>query len=199
MTPLDESVTGVILAGGRSSRFGTNKALSIFRGERLIERLVRSLRSVTGELMIITNSPDEYAFLDLPMVSDLIKDCGPLAGIYTALKTATTPLSLCIACDMPFAQPAFMRYLVTRASEADVVTPVSKQGDEPLCAVYRDTCVPLIETRLQAGQYKITGFYEHARVNRIYPQDTPAYDSWSLFNVNTREEYTEALKHLEEG
>lgn len=199
MSLTGESVTGVILAGGRSRRFGTNKALSVFRGERLIERLVRSLQSVTGELLIVTNSFDEYAFLDLPMVSDLITDCGPLAGIYTALKTVSTPLSLCVACDMPFAKATFMRHLVSVAGAADVVTPVSEMGDEPLCAVYRDTCVPLIETRLQAGQYKITGFFEHARVKRVRCQDTPVYDPWSLFNVNTRDDYAEALKHLEES
>jgi molybdopterin-guanine dinucleotide biosynthesis protein A len=194
-----EPFTGVILAGGRSSRFGANKALSLIRGERLIERLARAMREVAPETLLVTNTPEAYAFLNMRMVGDLVSGCGPLGGIYTALKSIRTPLSLCVACDMPFVRPAFLRYMVEAAPGYEVVVPVSDHGEEPLCAVYHTRCLSVIEPRIQAGQYKITGFYDRVRVKRITTEETPLYDPWMLFNVNTREDYEEALKHLEEA
>ena len=192
-----EAINGVILAGGRSSRFGTNKALSMFKGERLIERLVRSLGQVTQSLFLVTNTPEAYPFLNLPTGKDLIPDCGPLGGIYTALKSIETPLCLCIACDMPFVHPNFMAYMIQTTTSYDVVVPMNGQREEPLCAVYRTTCIPAIEERIQAKRYKMIGFYDQVRVKRITASDTDHYNTDMFFNVNTPGDYEEALRRLE--
>ena len=197
MLDITEAVTGVILAGGRSSRFGTNKALSLFEGERLIERLLRSIQKVTPSILLVTHMPEVYEFLDIPMTEDLIPDCGPLGGIYTALKTIQTPLSLCIACDMPFVRSDFMNYMVQVADNFDVVVPMSGQREEPLCAVYRTTCIPAIEERIQARKYKMIGFYRQMYIKRITEADTDYYNPEMLFNVNTQVDYAEAISRLE--
>lgn len=191
-------MTGVILAGGKSRRFGTNKALSLFRGERLIERLVRALRAVTDDLLIVTNTPDAYAFLGLPMVGDLVPDCGSLGGIYTGITHMASFRGVFVACDMPFVRPALLQHLLDIAGEFDVVVPVTEHGYEPLCAVYAKSCLDPIKRNLEAGHLKIALFFDQVRVRTVHPKDTPVFDPRLLFNVNTPEEYAEALRMLEE-
>lgn len=189
-----EEVTGIILAGGKSSRFGSNKALSRIDGDRLIERLCRTVGSVAGRMMLITNTPEDYAFLELEYRKDLVPRCGPIGGIYTALRTAHTPLCLCVACDMPFIRPEFLEYMVERSPGYDVVVPVNGGRVEPLCAVYRETCVPAIEDRIQARRYKIDGFFDAVRVLRLEPEEGGFDDTDMFFNINDRADYEAALK-----
>lgn len=194
-----EEVAGIILAGGMSSRFGSNKALSRFEGERLIQRLCKTVGSVTGRMMLITNTPDEFAFLGLESRKDLVPRCGPIGGIYTALKTAATPLCLCVACDMPFIRPEFLEYMVGRSFGYDVVVPMNDGREEPLCALYRETCVPAIEDRIRARKYKITGFFDEVRVLRLSPGDGGFHDAGMFFNINNMADYDEALRRLKYG
>jgi len=191
-----EEVTGIILAGGKSSRFGSNKALSRIDGDRLIERLCRTVGSVTGRMMLITHTPADYAFLKLESRKDLVPRCGPIGGIYTALRTAQTPLCLCVACDMPFVSPEFLEYMVERSAGYDVVVPVNDGRVEPLCAVYRETCVPAIEDRIHARRYKIAGFFDEVRVLRLAPEEGGFHDDDMFFNINDRTDYDEALKRM---
>lgn len=191
-----EDVTGIILAGGKSSRFGSNKALTRFEGDRLIERLCRTVGSVTGRMMLITNTPADYAFLKLESRKDLVPRCGPIGGIYTALRSAQTPLCLCVACDMPFIRPEFLDYMVERSSGFDAVVPVNDGRVEPLCAVYRETCVPAIEERIQARRYKIAGFFDAVRVLRLPPEEGGFSDAGMFFNINDQADYEEALKRM---
>lgn len=192
-----EEVAGVILAGGLSSRFGSNKALSRFEGERLIQRLCKTVGAATDRVMLITNTPEDYAFLDLESRQDLVPRCGPIGGIYTALRTANTPLCLCVACDMPFIRPEFLEHMIEQSPGYDVVVPMNDGREEPLCAVYRDTCIPSIEDRIRASRYKITGFFDTVRVCRLAPGDAGFHDADMFFNINNRTEYDEALKRLE--
>ncbi len=191
-----EEVTGVILAGGMSSRFGSNKALSRFDGERLILRLCKRVGAVTDRMALITNTPEEYAFLNLDSRKDLVPRCGPIGGIYTALRTAQTPLCLCVACDMPFISPALLEYMVERSPGYDVIVPAQDGREEPLCAVYRNTCVPAIDNRIQAGEFRITGFFDEVRVLRVAPEDAGIHDADMFFNINRPSDYDEALKRL---
>lgn len=191
-----KEVTGIILAGGKSSRFGSNKALSRIDGDRLIERLCRAVGSVTGRMMLITNTPADYAFLELESRKDLVPRCGPIGGIYTALRSAQTPLCLCVACDMPFIQPEFLEYMVERSSGYDAVVPVNDGRVEPLCAVYRETCVPAIEDRIQARRFKIAGFFDEVRVLHLPPEEGGFRDAGMFFNINDRADYDEALKRM---
>ena len=95
-------VTGVILAGGKSRRMGQNKALIQLGDNSLIEHVIRRMRLVADELLLITNSPAEYAHLNVPMHGDIIPGTGALGGIYTGLTHASYDTVLCVGCDNPF-------------------------------------------------------------------------------------------------
>src|SRR5690606_20588107 len=103
--------TGIILAGGKSSRMGRNKALLDFHGQTVIETIANELQKIVNHLIIVTNNQEDYAFLQLPMVSDKWQGIGPLAGIHAGLSISKTEKNLVVACDMPFVSREIGSYL----------------------------------------------------------------------------------------
>ena len=187
-------LTGVIQAGGRSVRMGGEpKALLEVGGRRIIERVADVLRQVTDEQLLVTNTPDRYAWMGLPMVPDVFPDAGSLGGIYSGLKAAGEA-AFTVACDMPFLSPAVARLVTSRAPEADVVVPVVNGFHETLHACYARACLGPIERRIAAGRLKITGFFDEVRVLEIAEADlAPFGDPAQIFmNVNTPDELARA-------
>jgi molybdopterin-guanine dinucleotide biosynthesis protein A len=160
----------------------------------LIERVIEAARQVTADVILITNTPEPYRRLGLPMFPDVMAGAGSLGGIYTGLVAARAPYSLCLACDMPFVQAPFLRLLCDTAAEADVVVPRDATDYQPLCAVYSRACREPIRRRIAAGQLKISGFFDQVRVHVIGGDLLARYDpSGSMFfNANTPEEYEQA-------
>ncbi|HXH13048.1 MAG TPA: molybdenum cofactor guanylyltransferase [Alphaproteobacteria bacterium] len=191
-------VTGVILAGGKSRRMGRDKAFLPFGRGVLIERVIAVLRRVTDEILLITNTPEQYHRFALPMFADVIPEAGSLGGIYTGLVYARTPYSLCLACDMPFVKPEFLRFLCGIAPEADVVIPRNADDFQPLCAVYAQACREPIQQCIQRGRLKITNFFDQVRVRVVEGEELARYDPQDLmfFNANTPEEYEQARRLL---
>jgi molybdopterin-guanine dinucleotide biosynthesis protein A len=192
-------VTGVILAGGKSRRMGRDKAFLPFGQGFLIERVIEVIQQVTADVVLITNSPEQYQRFGLPMFTDVIPDAGSLGGIYTGLVSSKTPYSLCLACDMPFVKPAFLHFVCDKALEADVVIPRNAEDFQPLCAVYSQACCASIRQRIEAGRLKITGFFDQVRVRVIDGELLARYDPHDVmfFNANTPEEYAKAQRMLE--
>jgi|SoiMethySBSTD1v2_1073268.scaffolds.fasta_scaffold126438_3 molybdenum cofactor guanylyltransferase len=189
--------TGIILAGGQSRRMGRDKAFLPFGRGLLIERVIEVIQQVTPDVILITNSPEQYQRFGLPMFADVIPDAGSLGGIYTGLVSAKTPYGLCLACDMPFVKPDFLRFLCDTAAETDVVIPRNAEDFQPLCAVYSQACQAPIRQKIAAGHLKITGFFEQVRVRVIDGALLAHYDPQDVmfFNANTPEEYVKA-QHL---
>ncbi|MEK7879806.1 MAG: molybdenum cofactor guanylyltransferase [candidate division NC10 bacterium] len=193
------TITGVIQAGGKSTRMGGNpKALIELGGKRIIERVVEALSSVLSDLLIVTGTPDLYAFLGLPMVPDVFPDHGSLGGIYSGLRAARGDAAFTVACDMPFLHPEVVRLVVSRAGEADVVIPRVGEQYETLCACYAKACLPHVETLLLAKRFKIVGFFDKVRVREIPADDVARYRDPEIcfMNVNTPEELTRSREIL---
>ena len=188
-------VTGVIQAGGKSTRMGGRpKALMELGGRRIVERVVAAVAPVVDGLLIVTNTPELYAFLRLPMVPDAYADGGSLGGIFTGLKAAPGDAAFTVACDMPFVHPDLVRFVVSRAAEGDVVIPRVGDQLETMHAVHGKACLAPMEERLRAGRLKIVGFFDSVRVVEIPAGEMAAHgDPAVLFmNVNTPEELARA-------
>ncbi|HKQ66439.1 MAG TPA: molybdenum cofactor guanylyltransferase [Methylomirabilota bacterium] len=188
-------ITSVIQAGGRSTRMGGRpKALIELGGRRIIERVLAALTPVVDDVMLVTNTPELYAFLGLPMVADVYADRGSLGGIYSGLKAASGDAAFTVACDMPFLHPDIVRLVVERAGQGDVVIPRVGHQFEPLHAVYAKACLPHIEERLLAGQLKIVEFLERVRVIEVAEADVARFREphVAFMNVNTPEELAQA-------
>jgi molybdopterin-guanine dinucleotide biosynthesis protein A len=188
-------VSGVVLAGGQSRRMGGSpKALIPFGARPLIEQIVETVRSVLPDCLLVTNSPELYGFLGLPMVADAFPGGGSLGGIYSGLAAIPGEAAFCVACDMPFLSAGLIRHLVERAGEADVVIPDAAGELQPLHAVYGKGCLPVIEARLRARELRITGFFRDVRVLTIPAETVARFEAPELafMNLNTPEDLARA-------
>jgi molybdopterin-guanine dinucleotide biosynthesis protein A len=176
---------------------GENKALKLFLGRPLIQRVTERLASVADELLVTTNQPEDYAFLKLPLFSDLRPGRGPLGGLYTALVSARHPYVAVVACDMPFASaPLLVASAGLLAQEsADVVIAETSEGFEPLHAVYRrQTCIPAIEAAMDADQWRVISWFPKVKLRKLTSEELGRYDpdGIAFWNVNTLEEFADA-------
>lgn len=195
-----------ILAGGKSSRMGTDKSFVPLLGRPLIEHLLARVTDLgQAETLLITNRPDVYVNLALPVYPDVMPEKGPLGGIYSALHYSPSPYTLVVACDLPFVNPALLRYMLNlRAAEGgpfDVVVPRVARYPQGLHAVYSQRCLEPIRADLEANRLKVIGFYERVRVRYL---DEPEYEPFdahglSFFNVNTPDELARAQRLAGEG
>jgi molybdenum cofactor guanylyltransferase len=188
-------VTGVIQAGGKSMRMGGRpKALLELGGRRIIERVLDAVAPVVDAVLIVTNTPELYDFLRLPMVGDAYPDHGSLGGIFTGLAAATGEVAFTVACDMPFIHREVARMVVDRAAEGDVVIPRVGEQLETMHATYAKACLPHIEARLLERRLKIVGFFESVRVVEIGEAEVARHRApdVAFLNVNTPEELARA-------
>lgn len=189
----------VIQAGGQSSRMGEDKALKPFLGKPLIQRVIDRLNPIADELIITTNRPEDYAFLNHRLVPDLKPGRGALGGLYTAIASASHPLVAVAACDMPFASQNFFEsaHSLIVQEEADVVIAKTNEGYEPFHALYRrETCLPVIEAAIDADKWKVIAWFPQAKVRTLTPDELKRFDPSGLcfWNVNTPEEFQQAEK-----
>jgi len=190
-------VTGVILAGGRSSRMGSNKALLRYRGGRFIEAIYRQLSGLLDDVLLVTNTPEQYRFLNCRIVADIHPGLGALAGLQAGLQYADTDHIFAVACDMPYLNDTLVRALLARRQQADVVIPESDQGLEPLHAVYGKACLPHMEDALLAGRRRLISFLPQVRVQRFDRARVAAIDPGyaSFRNINTPGDYFDLRKN----
>jgi len=188
-------VTGVIQAGGKSTRMGgETKALLELGGRRIVERVLDAVRPVVDDVLIVTNTPALYGFLGVPMVADIYPDHGSLGGIFSGLSAAGGDAAFTVACDMPFLHPDVARLVIGRAGQGDVVIPRVGEQLETLHALYAKACLPSIEARLKAGRLKIVGFFEDVRVVEIAEAEVARHRAPDVvfMNVNTPDELARA-------
>jgi molybdopterin-guanine dinucleotide biosynthesis protein A len=176
---------------------GQDKALMPFLGRPLIARQRELLTGLADELLVTTNHPTDYAFLGLPLHTDLLPGLGPLGGLYTALSAAQRPLVAVIACDMPFVLAALLRAQcdLLLSEDVDVVIPCSRDGMEPLHAVYRrDACLAAVRAALDAGERKMTAWLSLVRSRVMTADEVSRVDPEfrSFINVNSPEEFRQA-------
>lgn len=188
--------TGIILAGGKSSRMGRNKALLEFGGRSIIEQTIDLFKSIFPEVIIVTNTPEEYVNLGIKTVTDIFPGKGSLGGIYTGLIHSSYDYSFVTSCDMPSLRRELIEFIVGLKEGYDVVVPRLKDGHEPLHAVYSKKCIKLIEGMIDKGDLRIIGFYPEATVREISEEELAPYISTPspFVNINTPEEYEEAVK-----
>lgn len=196
------AITAVILAGGRSSRMGRNKALLPVGGIPVIEKLVKELSQVTETVLIAGGPKETYSYLEAEMISDTFPGAGPLAGLHAGLKAAATTWSVFVACDMPFAGREAVRWLAERTLQAEkegkeAVIPVVEGREQPLLAAYRRSVLPGLEQTLREGQLKLTRWTEGLKAD--YPDGAAMARAAGIpaeripFNMNRPEDYRQAL------
>jgi molybdenum cofactor guanylyltransferase len=185
---------GVILAGGQSSRMGANKALLEFGGEPLIGRVARQFTTWFEQVVVVTNTPDQYTFLNLPMTSDRIPGLGPLGGLEAGLTASRFEHAFFAACDMPFLNEGLIRYLVAQAPGYDIVVPRIGDEYEPMHAIYARSCLPVITANLDERRLKLLRIFDAVRVRTVETSEITTFGAPErlFFNCNTPEDLEQA-------
>jgi molybdopterin-guanine dinucleotide biosynthesis protein A len=194
---MKKDMTGIILAGGKNSRMGTNKAFLEIDGTRLIDNILAVYQKIFSEIIIVTNDPLSYTeFTGTVVVTDIYKEKRALGGIYTGLFYATNDYSFVTACDMPFLNKDFIIYLTEQADKQDIIVPELPEGFQPLHAIYSRNCLSHIKKMLIADKLKISGFYKEVRLLSIPEEKIKPFnkDGRLFLNVNTPEDLEKEQK-----
>lgn len=197
---MDRCCSGVILAGGRSSRFdGTDKAFFELGGLPMIRRVMDLFRYIFPETMIVTNDPLSHLQWDVSLFSDLFAAKSSLTGIHTGLFYARTPWIFIAACDTPFIRKSVVELVLSEIeSGAAAIMPQSPSGLEPLCAVYAKKALPVVEQCIRQEKFKIQRVFRSLKIKKIPSQRLIEVDPEleSFFNINTAADLKEARARL---
>ena len=185
---------------------GRNKALMCLGDEPLIVHVIRQMESVTDELLLITNEPNLYSALKLPMYADILPDMGTLGGLHAGLTYAANSAVICVGCDMPLLQPNLLSHLPTLLGDYDAVVPYVQVPDrsasvfQTLSAVYSKQCLPVIDGMLAAGELRVHALYDRIQTRIVQPREWQVFDprGLSFFNINTPEDFEKANKYIGE-
>ena len=189
-------LTVAVLAGGRSSRMGTDKSFVRVLGRPLIEHILAQVAGLGDETLIITNRPDEYAYLGLPLWADVLPNQGALGGLYSALHASQRRHVLCVACDMPFFVRPLLDHLLGLRQAGEAVVPRLGGQPEPVRAIYRRDCQGPIRAVLDAGRLRVSGIFAEMQVRYVDEAEIDRFDPerLSFVNVNTPADLEQAQR-----
>jgi len=181
-------MTGAILAGGKSSRFGENKALFPINGIPIIKKIIDILHKNTEELFIVARDADPYRSFGVKVIRDIYTGKGPIAGLHTSLLTARFDRVFLIACDMPFLSEKLIVHMRSIRSRDPVVVPLSKKGLEPLHAIYKKELISVVEKRILSGNLSLKGLVESVphTIVRLDALPENFFTELSILNINTK-------------
>lgn len=184
-----QKITGILLAGGMSSRMGREKGSMMLGKHMMYEYPLKVLESVCDNILISSNKalPDKVSYA---MVSDEIVGIGPMGGIYTCLKHSSTDLNLVLSYDMPLINEALLLYLINHSSNWDILAPAMQTDrPEPLCALYRKSMLKIFEGLIAEKQYAVHRVLSISRSHILHiTPDLPFYRSDLFMNINREED-----------
>jgi molybdopterin-guanine dinucleotide biosynthesis protein A len=197
----------IILAGGKSTRLGRDKASEVLGGRTLLQRAVDACVGVASRYVIVKARAQALPALSVSAPVDRVEDAypetGPLGGIYTGLTAlvaaAEAGPALVLACDLPLLQPALLRALLRLAPGQDAVVPVRDGLPEPLCGVYSTRCTEAAKRLLDAGAYRVAGLVDAVEARYVQEEEWRQWDAegLSFLNVNREEDLARARALLE--
>lgn len=189
-----KDITGIILAGGKSSRMGSDKGFVDLNGSSFMARIIRVIKPLVNEIIIVSNSTD-YDVFKLKRVEDIVKNAGPIAGLYTGLYHSETENNLVLSCDVPLINTAVLNKLIEKNDkESDIVQIQSHGKTMPLIAIYKKRCAPLFMQLLTGGERKLRTLALHMKTKTI---DLDARLDQYTRNINTISELNELRHELE--
>jgi len=189
-----EKIGGIILAGGKSSRMGQNKALMRIGDKTLIEYVYDIINAFTPEIIISSNTED-YSFLNCKTIPDIYQNIGPIAGIYSSLKNSKYHKNIVISCDTPFVSSAIISELIKASNGYDITISKSNNFIEPLIGIYNKNILENLEDSISKKKYSIQKFIYSSNHKIIDIDKTILEESKNSFiNINNQKEFLKAQK-----
>jgi molybdopterin-guanine dinucleotide biosynthesis protein A len=184
MNKMKKQCTGVLLAGGKSSRMGQEKGLIEWKGSSFAKRIVEAMKPITNEIIIVS-STKEYEKLGCTVLADIYPNKGPMGGLYTGLWHAKNRAIIVVSCDTPLVSTALLLKLFQVGQGVEVCIPKNEGHVEPLVGYYTKACLPTMEQLIQDNNLKMSMLIESS-AHRLLQLD--GEEKGQLFNVNTKED-----------
>ncbi|MBI4371143.1 MAG: molybdenum cofactor guanylyltransferase [Elusimicrobia bacterium] len=199
MAEMMKGVTGVVLAGGESRRFGSNKALASWKGKTMVEGVVEILSGMFPSNLVVVKNPESFPFwnkTNVRVVKDMTTESHSLGGIWSGLSHAATEHVFVCACDMPFLRPKLVKNLWDAGRGYDAVIPVWREKPQPLCGIYSKKCRGVIECLIKDQRLKIQELFDIVRTRFYLEAEVKSADpaGLSFVDLDTRQEYERARR-----
>ncbi len=191
-----QTVSCIILAGGKNLRIGQEKALLRIGERTIIEEQTSTLSRIFEEIIIVTNNRNKFKAIKSKVITDIFPDSGPAGGLYTGLSVSSNIHSFLIGCDMPFVNLDLIEYMIKQIEGNDIVVPLSSRGVEPMHAVYSISCLEILRQNIEMRNLKLADLLKYHKVRYISSEEIERFDpkKFSFLNVNTPRDYEEALR-----
>jgi molybdopterin-guanine dinucleotide biosynthesis protein A len=195
-------ISAIILSGGKSSRMGTNKSLIELKGKTIIETLYDKLKNLFNSIILVTNEPDDYQFLNIPKFKDIYLNKGPLGGIHSGLLNSNTNRNFIISCDIPLITEDAISFIINMSENSELTLPLANGYVQELCGVYSKSLLPAIEEKLNLSNEeeirhkdqkhracKVHSFIKENNPKIIeFEKEYPKYNENLFFNLNSKED-----------
>jgi molybdenum cofactor guanylyltransferase len=195
-------LTAFVLAGGKSTRMGTDKAFLRWQEGTLLDHILDVAHELTPHVRIVADR-EKFARYATVVIEDIYPGCGPLGGIHAALSSTSSEWNLMLAVDLPLVNQPLLSYLVARAQKSDATVTVPKVGGglQPLCAVYRSAFAELAKRSLEAGENKIDRLFARVKTQTIEEEELlrAGFSREAFRNVNTPEDLEDVRRHCPSG
>ncbi len=189
------NIEAYILAGGNSSRMGTDKGLLNFQSKYLIEWVSNELQFVFEKITIVSNN-EWYNKFGLEVIEDAIKNIGPAGGIFTALKHTNSEYIFVVSCDMPFVTAQAISFVIGQSACAQITIPVYHNKMQPLFAVYAKSCLPLWEQLIEQNMIKLQEMVAHFNLLKLNVDCNNIFDEKVLMNINDKNDLERGFQFL---
>lgn len=184
MQNLRSDFIGVVLSGGKSSRFGEDKSLAKFNNTTLIEKQIKLLSRFFTKIVISANDETNYKFLNRDICKDFFPNLGPLSGIHSTLKNYNKDIFV-LACDLPLVSEKLIEKILNHPSKDPVIFSTSENHVQPLCGIYKKNILPSLEKFLSGENHSVLKFLQNIK-HTIIANET---DLDELANMNSKEDY----------
>jgi len=188
------NVVSAILAGGKSTRIGRDKATLVLDSEPLIRRVYDVAQGAFDHIVVVSSDHAILPGMSIPIIKDVVSVQSPLAGIVSALIHTGADYVFALACDMPFLSGGAIRYMLNNIAGEDIIIPKTEKGYEPLHAIYGRSCISYMLTLIERGMYKVRDIFPYLSVKAVEGSPLFFCNGVSVFtNINTQEEFERAL------
>ena len=187
-----KNTNAYILAGGKSSRMGTDKGLLLIEGKAMVQYVIEQLQPIFSKVVIVSNNP-EYEKFGLEVIPDLIKDIGPAGGIYTALKHSDAQLNFIVSCDMPFITKEAIEFIFKTRKESQIVLLKNQGNLDPLFGLYAKDCETVWLQLIHQKIIKLQEMVLHFNLQTIAIENNTIFNQPIFKNINTKADFNNLL------
>ncbi len=195
MNKLINHINAYILAGGNSSRMGTDKGMMLLNGKPIVQYVLEQLQLTFKNVSIVSNNP-EYEMFGVEVIPDIITGVGPAGGVFAALNHSDKAYNFIVGCDMPFITTSIIDLVLNEVANADIVLPLISGRLEPLFGIYSKSCIQIWHGLINQKIIKLQDMVSYFNLKKIDLDRLGQYNDIFLTNINTRADLEKAINIL---